>query len=51
MNCANHRERTATAFCQNCGKPLCPECTRTADGLVLCEPCMLSRGGAAETGG
>ncbi len=44
MNCANHPERTATAFCQNCGKPLCPECIRGADGLVLCEPCLLVRG-------
>ncbi len=40
MNCANHPERTATAFCQNCGKPLCAECTRSADGLILCEPCL-----------
>ncbi len=43
MNCANHTERTATAFCQNCGKALCPECTRSADGLLLCEPCLLVR--------
>ena len=49
MNCANHPERTATAFCQNCGKPLCPECTRTADGLFLCEPCLLARQAAAGT--
>ena len=50
MNCANHGERTATAFCQNCGKSLCPECTRTADGLILCEPCLVGRGGAAHPG-
>jgi TM2 domain-containing membrane protein YozV len=45
MNCANHTERTATAFCQNCGKALCPECTRShsVDGLLLCEPCLLAR--------
>jgi TM2 domain-containing membrane protein YozV len=43
MNCANHIERTATAFCQNCGKALCPECTRSADGFLLCEPCLLAR--------
>ncbi len=51
MNCANHPERTATAFCQNCGKPLCPECIRGADGLLLCEPCLLSRASAAGAGG
>jgi len=43
MNCANHPDRVATAFCQNCGKPLCAQCTRTVDGLVLCEPCLLAR--------
>ena len=47
MNCANHPERTATAFCQSCGKPLCPECIRSADGLILCEPCFLARTSAA----
>ncbi len=47
MNCANHPERTATAFCQSCGKPLCPECIRSADGLILCEPCFVARTSAA----
>lgn len=50
MNCANHPERTATAFCQNCGKALCPECIRTADGLLLCEPCLLARPAGASAG-
>ncbi len=49
MNCANHPERPATAFCQNCGKALCPECTRSADGLILCEPCLLLRHPQAQT--
>ena len=43
MTCANHPERVATAFCQNCGKALCPLCTRTHAGLLLCEPCLLER--------
>lgn len=43
MNCANHSDRLATAFCQNCGKALCPLCARHHAGLVLCEPCLLQR--------
>src|SRR5947209_6605227 len=37
MNCANHPEQTATAFCRNCGKPLCNSCQRPAQGTILCE--------------
>jgi hypothetical protein len=43
MNCANHPDRERTAFCQNCGKPLCPECTRTVGSAVFCEPCLVAR--------
>jgi hypothetical protein len=43
MNCFYHPDRPATAFCQSCGKPLCPACIRSADGLLLCEPDFLSR--------
>ena len=50
MNCANHPELVATAFCQNCGKPLCPACVRSSDGLILCEPCLLARQLAAGAG-
>ena len=50
MNCANHPELVATAFCQNCGKPLCPACVRTSEGLILCEPCLLARQPAAGAG-
>ena len=40
MDCVNHSGVSATAFCQNCGKPLCPSCVRNgAQGQVLCEPC------------
>ncbi|MDE1178147.1 MAG: B-box zinc finger protein [Edaphobacter sp.] len=43
MNCANHPEREKIAFCQNCGKPLCQECTRTVGSAVFCEPCLEAR--------
>src|ERR1700756_4778288 len=40
MDCVNHSGVTATAFCQNCGKALCPNCVRQgAGGQILCEPC------------
>lgn len=50
MNCANHTERTATAFCQNCGKPICEECCRRSEGLVLCEPCWVARQASFQAG-
>jgi hypothetical protein len=37
MNCANHPEITATAFCRECGKPMCAECQRPALGSIFCE--------------
>ena len=43
MNCANHPDRERVAFCQNCGKPLCQECTRTVGSAVFCEPCLAAR--------
>jgi hypothetical protein len=43
MNCANHPERERVAFCQNCGKPLCPECSRALGTAIFCEPCFLAR--------
>ena len=36
MNCQVHPEIPATAFCRNCGKPLCNECRRDAYGTVYC---------------
>jgi len=36
MNCANHPETAAAAFCRECGRPLCPECIRRARGSVFC---------------
>jgi len=40
MDCVNHSGVTATAYCQNCGKALCPACVRTGPaGQIFCEPC------------
>ena len=43
MNCANHAELPVSAYCQNCGKPLCTQCVRSVAGVVYCEPCLASR--------
>jgi hypothetical protein len=43
MNCANHPDREHTAFCQNCGKPICQECTRVVGTAVFCEPCLAAK--------
>jgi hypothetical protein len=43
MNCANHPGSEVTAYCQQCGKPMCGECVRSVGGLVLCEPCLGAR--------
>ncbi|MEJ7604775.1 MAG: hypothetical protein WKF37_00530 [Bryobacteraceae bacterium] len=37
MNCANHPDIAATAFCRTCGKALCITCQRPAQGTVFCE--------------
>jgi TM2 domain-containing membrane protein YozV len=37
MNCSQHTEIAATAFCRECGKPLCTECQRPALGSVYCD--------------
>ena len=36
MNCQNHPEVPATAYCRTCGKPVCNECRRDAYGTVFC---------------
>ena len=43
MDCVNHHGVAATAYCQNCGKALCPTCIRNAgNGQILCEPCLIA---------
>jgi Domain of unknown function (DUF5668)/B-box zinc finger len=36
MNCQNHPETPATAYCRSCGKPVCDACRRDALGTVYC---------------
>jgi hypothetical protein len=36
MNCINHPDVPAIAYCRSCGKALCETCRRTADGTVFC---------------
>jgi len=36
MNCANHPEIAASAFCRECGKPMCVECQKPALGSIYC---------------
>jgi hypothetical protein len=40
MKCTVHPDREATGFCRNCGRPLCPECTREVHGALYCEDCL-----------
>lgn len=37
MNCINHTELPATAYCRTCGTPMCEHCQRTANGIIYCE--------------
>ncbi len=36
MNCINHPDTAAVAFCRTCGKALCEACQHTALGTVYC---------------
>ncbi len=40
MNCANHPELSAVAYCRACGKALCSTCQRSAQGTIFCEEHM-----------
>jgi Domain of unknown function (DUF5668)/B-box zinc finger len=37
MNCQNHPDTPATAYCRTCGKAVCDVCRRDAYGTVFCE--------------
>jgi hypothetical protein len=51
MNCVNHPDVAAAAYCQNCGKPLCTGCMRSVGGVVYCEPCLAARLSSPPPGG
>jgi len=40
MKCAVHPEVDATGYCRNCGKAMCPQCTREVQGALYCEGCL-----------
>ena len=42
MNCANHADVPAVAYCRTCGKPLCSTCARDVRGVIYCEECLAS---------
>ena len=43
MNCAQHTDVAAVAYCRTCGKALCEVCKREVQGTIFCEPCLASR--------
>jgi len=47
MNCANHTEASAVAYCRTCGKALCANCTRDVRGVIYCEGCIAERLGGS----
>ena len=47
MNCANHPQAVATAYCRTCGKPLCGQCQHNVRGVIYCEDCLATRLGDA----
>ncbi len=43
MNCANHVDTPATAYCRTCGKPVCAICARDVRGVIYCEDCLAAQ--------
>jgi len=37
MNCVNHPDVAAVAYCRSCGKALCEQCQKSAAGTIYCE--------------
>jgi Domain of unknown function (DUF5668) len=51
MNCANHSDTAAVAYCRACGKALCPACERTIQGTVFCEEHAAQTAGTSTNAG
>jgi hypothetical protein len=51
MNCAQHTDTPAVAYCRNCGKALCENCKRDVQGTIFCEPCLVARVHGTSAGG
>src|SRR5215470_10130917 len=43
MNCANHGDVAASAYCRACGKALCANCARSVQGVIYCEECLAAK--------
>jgi TM2 domain-containing membrane protein YozV len=43
MNCANHTEVAAVAYCRTCGKALCGECKQEWQGIIFCPACVAAQ--------
>jgi hypothetical protein len=40
MKCAVHSDVDATGYCRNCGKAMCPACSRPVRDVLYCEDCL-----------
>ena len=47
MNCFQHPDRPASAFCRYCGRALCAEDQREIYGVVFCQECLARQIGIA----
>src|SRR5229473_867968 len=49
MNCMNHPDIPAVAYCRTCGKALCEACQQTAQGTVYCQEHVPASAAAGST--
>ena len=43
MNCVNHGDVEASAYCRACGKAVCANCSRSVQGVIYCEECLAAK--------